>query len=578
MRSRTILACAAVLLVCAPSCSSDSCKTVRDCDATQRCVDFVCRNSGDNPGALGDSCASNAQCGSGLTCSMPSDGFPNGYCTASCTSAGCAVGSCAGVASGAICAPACTGDTSCRTGYSCCAALGNVCVPSGACLPASCGRPVVTSALPSTQVIALGKHQVGDQVPFDVPAGTGSIAIIEQAVTANLEVLIQNHVLENNAVPLTITRPDGVVAYDDTSTAFSAPSSSDGGQDPSGIYAMYGNSSPSTAQFVIPNTAKALADGVPAGTWKFVVNDFAYECSPSGSGCQDGGVANNVYDVSVLLKPLPGASGNIDLALYIVADVNGTTGQPFTAASAQTDASAQRMVRTYTNLFAAAGITVRSVHWYDVSEADKTRFGTNIDADATGPCDELDQMFTLSGANPGNTINLFLVQSITSKNQGGGSVVGIDGTIPGPATLTGTVHSGAAVSLADLFTQFRTGACGSSGVNLACGADEVAYIAAHETGHFLGLYHTTELSGDLFDPLTDTDKCPCLPCAASADRPRCDTQTGSNPVFLEASLCKTGPTCGGGANLMFWQLDAAVSLGTISSQQAQIMLRNPAVQ
>jgi hypothetical protein len=204
-----------------------------------------------------------------------------------------------------------------------------------------------------------------------------------------------------------------------------------------------------------------------------------------------------------------------------------------------------------------------------------TRFGTNVNADLTGPCEELDQMLLLSSAHPGNTVSLFLVQSITSQSNAGGSVVGIDGTIPGPASFSGTVHSGAAASLVDLFS----GTCGGGMDLLNCGADEVAYIAAHEAGHFLGLFHTTEPDGRSFDPLTDTPKCPCIPCASSQDLPKC---TGTASLFVLANQCSGAlarPACAsaGGDNLMFWQLDRGVSQGTLKPQQAAVMALSPAV-
>ncbi len=183
-------------------------------------------------------------------------------------------------------------------------------------------------------------------------------------------------------------------------------------------------------------------------------------------------------------------------------------------------------------------------------------------------------MFTLSAAHPGNTMNLFLVQSIRSTSSSGGSVVGIDGTIPGPSSLNGTVHSGAAVSQADLFA----GTCGTQTDLLRCGADTVAYIAAHETGHFLGLFHLTEKTGDYFDPLNDTPKCPCTTCASAADKPNCGSKPGPSEPTLSAVQCFVSPSCSGGDNLMFWQLDGQVSAGTLSPQQANVMRLNPLVQ
>ncbi|TMA31938.1 MAG: hypothetical protein E6J88_03175 [Deltaproteobacteria bacterium] len=550
---------------------------MRDCDANQRCVSGSCKGSNESAGQLGDSCAATSECGSGLTCEVAASGFPNGFCTVACATGACGSGACAGLASGATCAPLCTSDNDCRTGYGCCPGLGSVCVPNGACLPGACVRTVATSPLPSAQVIALGTHKVGEQLSFNVPAGTASLTIVHQAKLAGLEVVFQGSLIDNSAVPSLILKPDGSKAFDRTDPAFNTDSSSDGGVDPSGQYSMFSLYSPSTAAFTIPNTSASLTAGVPAGTWKFVVNDFAYECSARNSGCSDGGVDTDTYDLSVLLKPAPTA--NIDLAFYIVGDATTNTGQTFTHINAPTDPSAQRMVQTMTSVYSAQGINVRNVNWYDVSATDKTRFGTHISADLTGPCDELNQMFTLSSAHPGNTVNLFLVQAISAKSNGGGTVVGIDGTIPGPASLSGTVHSGAAVSLSDLFAE-RAGSSGCIGpTNIGnCGADEVAFTAAHETGHFLGLFHPTEEQGRDFDPLTDTGKCPCALCAAAVDRSRCDTQTQSNPVVMSGPLCAaTSGPCMGGDNLMFWQL-SSTSKGTVSPQQAAIMMRSPALQ
>ena len=443
-------------------------------------------------------------------------------------------------------------------------------------IPADCLRPVSTSALSTSQVLLHETHRVGDNVAFTVPAGTSSITIVHQAKVANLDVVYKNQVIDNSAVPGVILKPDGSRAYDDNDPAFGPSSSIDGGTDPSGLYGFYGGGSPSTAAFTIPNTAYALDAGVPSGTWHFQVNDYAYECA-TGTTCNDGGTTGNTYDVMVLAKGAPPATPTLDLAFYIIADVTDpNTGQKFTAASAPSDPSAQRMISTITGIYGAAGITIGSTTFYDVSPAAVARFGTHINADSTGPCDELDQMFTLSADHPGNVLNLFLVQSIGSKNQGGGSVVGIDGTIPGPSSLSGTVHSGAAVSLADLF-HGSVNCIGSP--DLTCGADLTAFIAAHEAGHFLGLFHTTESDGRDFDPITDTAKCPCLPCASSTDQPNCSTGgTAGHPLFVVATQCSGGrAACAGGNNLMFWQLEAPISQGAISPQQAAVMALSPVV-
>ncbi|HZR07841.1 MAG TPA: hypothetical protein VFA79_04610 [Myxococcales bacterium] len=562
MTRLAVLFLAGSLLAGCPD-SGVPCAVARDCPSTQRCVNGGCVDPGLASSALGEACRTTADCGSGLTCDTDAQGFPGGFCTATCTSsAGCIASACTPVAGLSVCMPACTADSQCRQGYGCCATLGNVCTPLAACTPAQCTRPVVASALPPAQVQDFGTHKVNDEIPFNVPAGTGSFTIVQQARLATLTITFQNTLQDNSAVPLTITRPDGTVVYDDRISV--NDSSPDGGTDPSGHYAFFGGSSPSTGAFTIPNTSASLDAGVPSGTWKFKVNDYAYECTIL-SGCNDGGTTENTYDVSVVTTPGPGTT--MDVAFYIVTDA-------FSEANAGTDPSVQRMVQTFKGIYAQAGITVNPV-FHDVSATDKARFGTNISATTTGPCDDLSQMFTLSSAHPGNTMNLFLVQSLRdASGGGGGTVVGIDGTIPGPASYNGTVQSGAVVSAADLFA--LTSGCGG-GVNIGgCGADRVAYIAAHETGHFLGLFHTTESSGSDFDPLVDTPKCPCLSCASPTDLPNC-TST-SNPPFISASRCLgTPPGCGGGNNLMFWFLQTGASAGALSAEQIRVMRLSPLV-
>jgi hypothetical protein len=174
-------------------------------------------------------------------------------------------------------------------------------------------------------------------------------------------------------------------------------------------------------------------------------------------------------------------------------------------------------------------------------------------------------------------MNLFLVSDLVDTSAtGNDTLVGIDGTIPGLSSFSGTVHSGAAVSLADLYA----GSCSTAGgaLNLrACGADEVAYIAAHETGHFLGLFHTSEMNGDLLDPLDDTGKCICTACASPTTN--CGNTDGSAPV-LEPASCNQGPnsSCTGATNLMFWSIDQTISAGLLSSEQSQVMKLNPLIQ
>ena len=558
----------------AAACSSTTpCKVPHDCPAAQRCVNGGCADLDGTPGALGESCRTNTDCGGGLTCTTVNQGYPGGFCSAACTTtATCASGACTPVGGAQLCAPSCTTDSACRQGYGCCLTLGDVCVPSGACPLPACKLPVIQSTLPDAQVQKLGIQRVGTEVSFTVPPNTGSITIVQQAQIAALTVVYKNSVIDNSAVPLTITKPDGGLAYEDLDGGAGAVVSPDGGIDPSGEYAYYGGGTPTTAAFTMPNTSASLAEGVAEGTWKFVVNDYANECTLV-SGCNDGGTSTDQYEVSVLTRPVS-PSANLAVSFYIVADMTNSTGSMLTAANAMGDPYVQRFVSTFQTFLSRAGITATAT-FYDVSTNDRARFGTNISADVTGPCSELSQMFTLSSSNPGNTMNLFLVQSLRSASSGGNTVVGIDGTIPGPSSMNGTVSSGAVVSAVDLFAGSLT-SCGTNPNMAGCGPDRVAYIGAHETGHFLGLFHTTEEDGSNFDSLADTMKCACTTCASPTQRPNCGSTSVSSPS-ISADRCVSG-SCGGGDNLMFWLLQAGVSLGTLTFEQGQVMRRNPLVQ
>ena len=460
---------------------------------------------------------------------------------------------------------ACSGD---RPNCEVCPAQGNACVQPGACTPASCDRPIVTSALPSEQVQHLGTQKVGTELSFNVPPDAGSVTIVQQAKVAGLTVIYQNQAIDNSAVPLTITFPDGGIAYDDNDPAVASivRGSPDGGSDLSGFYAAFAGDSPNTAAFTFPNTSASLGAGVPEGTWKFVVNDYANECTLI-SGCSDGGSSDSTYDVTVVTRTQPQGSV-LDVAFYIVADMSTSSGQPLRATNATTDTSVQRMVQSFRNIFAQVGITA-NVTFYDVDATARARFGTNLDVTNTGPCEQMNQMFTLSGANPGSVMNLFLVNGLSENTPSGSfTTVGIDGTIPGPSSFNGTVQSGAVVSIADLFSGLAN--CGGALNVLGCGADLVAMIAAHESGHFLGLFHTTERTGDQFDPLTDTPKCPCSSCVRTSERSRCGT---ANPP-QDVTSCVSPPTCAGGDNLMFWLVNPGAKL---SPQQGQVMSLNPLV-
>jgi len=263
------------------------------------------------------------------------------------------------------------------------------------------------------------------------------------------------------------------------------------------------------------------------------------------------------------------ATGTIDVNVYLVTD-------KFTKATAETDPSMARMGATLGSLLGGAGLTLGTLSFVDVPASVKLQYTGGVNIDDGEACGEVAQILSLAG--PGNAMNLFLVNSLFSSQDGGFTTVGLDGTIPGPAGVGGTVASGALVSVADL-RGGGTAACNGALNLTTCGADRTAYVSAHETGHALGLYHDTESTGTTFDPVTDTPTCPCKTCAPPSQVANCfaGTQTSSTYQMVNAD-CTKSSTCGGGENLMFWLLRGGQSTGAISPQQARIMRANPYVQ
>ena len=89
--------------------------------------------------------------------------------------------------------------------------------------------------------------------------------------------------------------------------------------------------------------------------------------------------------------------------------------------------------------------------------------------------------------------------------------------------------------------------------------------AAHEMGHQLGLFHTTEDKGTIFDILSDTQECPK------------SSQDDNGDGFVSAEECDGF----GGDNLMFWTTwsfasrSAGKKQETLSSHQQHVLKHSP---
>jgi hypothetical protein len=523
-----------------------------------------------------------------------------------------------GGSAGAACASA--GD--CQAGLVC---FARACVasyaPSPACAPGGTPRLVLGDAVelpeppagtcltaprepaPPDGFVDLGVRTVGAQGAVEVPPGTSSLTIFSQEVDGSAvdEIGYGGVRLPNTVVPTDVRLPGGAPFFSD---ADPYPVDAEGYDDVTGVLAYYAGLTPVSGTFTLPNTAAGLdlvrtAGEVPTGTWTFTVNDWALECL-GVQGCT-GGDAGGRYRVHALARPGPFAStGTLDLEVYLATDPQGPLA---TAAGAVDDPLIARWVRALSSYLANAGICLGTVTLRDLPAWAKARYapagvvdvsggGLGLPPGETAPgCDDLSQLFT-AGVAPGRAVHLFLAEELVDPGSAGiGTTLGVDGSIPGPSGLPGTIHGGAVVGLFDfLGFDLAEGACASPGVpSLACGTDVLAYVAAHEAGHWLGLYHTTEWPGTTFDPLSDTPTCPCRRCAPLADRGRCAETGAQDPTPIEAASCDAPegePTggfgsgaadCGGASNLMFWQFDPERAGGRLSPQQGEVMRLNPAV-
>ena len=148
---------------------------------------------------------------------------------------------------------------------------------------------------------------------------------------------------------------------------------------------------------------------------------------------------------------------------------------------------------------------------------------------------QLPELLRLSAGAANVALDVFFVADIDA--QGGADVGGIAGGTPVAFGMHGTPGSGIVIA-----------------TDMYLGADaptQLGRTLAHELGHALGLFHTSEVDGLVVDPLPDTPA-----CTLQQDRDK----SGS----LDAEECAAH----GGDNLMFSTSEAGTQL---TPQQAEIL-------
>ena len=204
-------------------------------------------------------------------------------------------------------------------------------------------------------------------------------------------------------------------------------------------------------------------EGLREGKYKFslnVVEGTQYVSQP--------------IDLTIALKSDDDLSGGTLRVAIVYA--GGTDSEPATVAAVEA------ALDQWVDLYADIGVdVVFSTYAFADGTLDPPAFGTD------------DGFIEISEMTAFREVNVVIAPEIEALDD----VYGIAGDIPGP--LVATRRSGVLVS-----TLLSAGTDGEFNAN------EVRILAetlAHETGHYLGLFHPVEITFDTWDSLSDTPEC-----------------------------------------------------------------------
>ncbi|MCA9513836.1 MAG: hypothetical protein KC635_02735 [Myxococcales bacterium] len=196
------------------------------------------------------------------------------------------------------------------------------------------------------------------------------------------------------------------------------------------------------------------------------------DCAPSP--------LNGKVLLSVFAKVSPDGvvpdTGVLDLNLHF------TGARGWTAATAPTDADFQAVLDSLRTIYAQVGLTIGEITYRDID----ARF--QVIESVTGPNSDLMELYSQSEGNALNALDLYFVDELSSQF---GIILGVAGGIPGPPLVQGSQRSGVAIVVKQI-------------QGVPAGVDTTM---AHEMGHFLGLFHTSEQAffpPQIHDPLPDT--------------------------------------------------------------------------
>lgn len=199
---------------------------------------------------------------------------------------------------------------------------------------------------------------------------------------------------------------------------------------------------------------------------------------------------NNGGGACVSIAASGGAGQVLDLAVYVVGL------ESFTASTAIRNEDWVEVLRRMSAVFESAGLAVNvaGVTYIEAPFEDAVRFGVLHD------WDEFTDLLATSEERDADTamrLNVFLVRGFAGELPPG--LLGVASGIPGAAGVHGTTDSGVVFGVEDYLGLPDVG----EGVS---GNAYLGDVMAHEIGHYLGLFHTSERFGGV-DPLDDTPYC-----------------------------------------------------------------------
>jgi hypothetical protein len=218
---------------------------------------------------------------------------------------------------------------------------------------------------------------------------------------------------------------------------------------------------------------------------------------------EDPAVFDEPGTLSLLSKRSPPTAHKVDLNLIVI---EGTT-----LSEESLDDTVEVMRRLYDE---GGALQLDEVRRYTLTLPDGAFMR------ATGPVVNAMRATLPEGASE-SAVNVYFIEDFIRS----GGTLGFSAGVPGPFGVPHTVSSGVVLSV----DAHRVG----SG---RLDTDVLGSTLAHEVGHQLGLFHTSEAEGQGFDVLDDTPECTADPFDRDADG------------FVTAEECYTRD----GRNFMFW--------------------------